>query len=302
MKRLFAAASTIALLAAVPAAPPAHADESASKVKEGTSATSKADPKSGDAADAKPAHWGPLSEEEFKALHQPPKDAKVELHGEMIDLAGGKAYLSLPSGVGPFPGIIVIQEWWGLNDHIKHCADRLAGEGYAAIAVDLYDGQIATDSDTAMKLMGAVNDAAAEKIIHAAHSFLKTDERVNATNTGVIGWCFGGGWALRTAIEEPDLDAAVIYYGRLIDDPQQLMQIHARVLGIFGTKDKGIPQEAVASFDAALTKAEVQHEIYSYEAEHAFANPSNAIYDEKSAAAAWEKTRKLLDKSLKKKR
>ncbi len=218
----------------------------------------------------------------------------------MVDLAGGKAYLSLPfEGQPPFPALIVIQEWWGLNDHMKHWADRLAAEGYAALAVDLYEGQVATDSDTAVKLMKGVNEEKAMKTLKAAHTFLKTDERVNASKTGAIGWCFGGGWSLRTAIAEPDLDAAVIYYGHLIDDPQKLMQIHAHVCGIFGNLDKGIPPEAVDAFDAALTKATVEHEIYRYEAEHAFANPSNPIYDEKNAGDAWKKVRDFLKKSLK---
>src|SRR5262249_58836464 len=100
-----------------------------------------------DAADKAPqkAGWtGTVSEEQFKALHELKTGAAPELHGQMIDLAGGKAYLSLPPDAKPpLPGVVVIQEWWGLNDHIKHWADRLASEGYAALAVDLYGGQIA---------------------------------------------------------------------------------------------------------------------------------------------------------------
>ncbi len=293
MRRILALAATFVALAIATFESPAQADEtSESNVKEGTSPAGQ--------TPAQSAWTGSLSEEEFKALHAPPKDGKVTLYGTMIDLAGGKAYLSLPKGAPPFPALIVIQEWWGLNDHMKHWADRLAGEGYAAIAVDLYDGQVATDSDTAMKLVKAVNEEKAMKTLRAAHTFLKTDERVSASKTGSIGWCFGGGWSLRTAIEEPDLDAAVIYYGRLIDDPQQLMQIHARLCGVFGTRDKGIPPEAIDAFDQALTKAEVKHEIHRYDAEHAFANPSNAIYDEKNSAEAWKKVRAFLEKSLKK--
>ncbi len=243
---------------------------------------------------------GALSEEAFKALHAPVSDEPTPaLHGTMVDLAGGRAYLSLPAGAGPHPGLVVIQEWWGLNDHIKHWADRLAADGYAALAVDLFDGKVAVDRDEAFQLVSSVNEGRVMEILAAGHAFLKSDPRVAAPTTGSIGWCFGGAWSLRLAIAEPDLDAAVIYYGRLVDDPAQLGRIGAKICGIFGTQDEGIPPAAVASFDAALTAAAVEHEIHSYDAAHAFANPSNSIYDEKNAAAAWEVVRAFLAKHVK---
>jgi carboxymethylenebutenolidase len=234
-----------------------------------------------------PASTGPLSEAEFKALHATPVENKAALRGESIDLAGTKAYLSLPAGAGPQPGIVVIQEWWGLNDHIKHWADRLATAGYAALAVDLYGGVVATTPDDAMKAMKAVDRQKALGVIKAGIDLLASDPRIMATKRAVIGWCFGGAYSLRTAMAVPDLDVAIIYYGQLETDPAKLSAIKARVLGIFGKRDKGIPPEKVAEFTAGLKQAGVRHEIYEYDAEHAFANPSNPKYDEKSAAEAW---------------
>lgn len=245
------------------------------------------------------ADTGPLSEAQFKALHAPASETPVTLHGDMVDLAGGKAYLALPAGEGPHPGLVVIQEWWGLNDHIKHWADRLAADGYAALAVDLYDGKQTTDRDEAYKLMTAVPEARAKEILAAAHAFLKADPRIAAPKTGAIGWCFGGGWSLQLALAEPDLDAAVIYYGHLVEDPAALGAIKAKICGVFGNQDEGIPPAAVDAFEKGLQTAGVTYEIHRYDAPHAFANPSNSIYDEVNAGAAWEKVRAFLAGNLK---
>lgn len=244
---------------------------------------------------------GGLSEEQFKALHHPPEGTTVMPKGQAVTIAGATCYLSLPAaaGEGPVPGVVVIHEWWGLNDHIKLWADRLADEGYAALAVDLYGGVVATDSDAAMAAMQAVDDAKALEILLAAHAFLRDDERVKAPRRGSLGWCFGGRQSLNLAIAAPDLDAAVIYYGHLSTDPEQLASIRAELLGVFGTQDEGIPPAAVAEFEAGLTKAGVRHAIHSYDAPHAFANPSNPRYDEANAAAAWEVTRGFLARALK---
>lgn len=237
----------------------------------------------------KPAETGPLTEEEFKALHALPEKASVELHGQTIDLAGTKAYLSLPAGKGPFPGIVVIHEWWGLNEHVEHWADRLASAGWAAVAVDLYGGKVATTRDDALAALKAVDEDQAHATIGAAIDFLGKDPRIQAKTRAVVGWCFGGGWSLQTALAHPELQGAIIYYGQLETDPAKLSAIKANVLGIFGNQDKGIPPETVDTFEAALKAAGVKAEIHRYDAEHAFANPSNPIYDEKAAADAWSR-------------
>jgi carboxymethylenebutenolidase len=242
-----------------------------------------------------PAMTGPLSEAEFKALHEPPTAPPQNLNGTVIDLEGTKAYLSLPAGKGPFPAIVVIHEWWGLNGNIKHWADRLAGAGWAALAVDLYSGKVATTSDEAMSAMKSVDEAKAKATIGAAFEFLAKDSRIAATKTAVIGWCFGGGWSLQTALAHPELDGAIMYYGQPETDPAKLAAIKAQVLGVFANKDKGIPPAKVDELEAALKKAGVNATIYRYDAEHAFANPSNPKYDEKSAADAWSHVLAFLD-------
>ena len=234
------------------------------------------------------ASTGPLSEAAFKALHELPADAPGARKGATIALPGGaRAYLSLPPGSGPHPGIVVIHEWWGLNGHIEHWADRLASAGWAALAVDLYDGKVATDRDAAMAAMKAVEPARALAVLGEGLAFLAGDPRVRAPVRAVIGWCFGGGYALQAAQTFPDLDGAVMFYGHFEPDADKLRPIKARVLGVFGDRDQGIPRAEVDKLAAALKAAGVTAEIRHYDADHAFANPSNPKYDEKNAADAW---------------
>ncbi len=259
---------------------------------------------SGDTQKAPPAKDSPvsgaISEDAFKKLHELKEGAVPTLLGEMIEIGGTKAYLSIPkTGAAPFPAIVVIHEWWGLNDNVKHWADRFAADGYAALAVDLYDGVVAKNSDQAMAAMKKVDAAAAEKTLLSAHRFLAVDKRVQAKKRGSVGWCFGGGKSLALGLATKELDACVMYYGHPETDPQKLAALHAPLLGIFGARDASIPPEKVAEFDQALTKAGKEHTILSYDAEHAFANPSNPKYDEKNAAMAWEKVRAFFAQHLK---
>ena len=242
-------------------------------------------------APVSPSSTGPLTEAEFKAMHAPPTAGPAVRTGETIDLGGTRAYLSIPRGPGPHPGIVVIHEWWGLNANIEHWADRLASAGWAAIAVDLYSGTVATSPDVAMATMKAVDDTKAAAIIDRALEHLVGDPRIVAPKLAVIGWCFGGGWSLRTAItqDQPRLDGAILYYGQPELDPTKLATIEAKVLGVFGSRDKGIPPEKVDAFEASLKTAGVRAEILRYDADHAFANPSNPKYDEPAASAAWAK-------------
>lgn len=237
---------------------------------------------------------GAVTEEQFKAMHELPVEGKETLKGTTIDLKGTRAYLSLPEGPGPFPAIVVIHEWWGLNTNVEHWADRLASAGWAAIAVDLY-GTVATTRDEAMAAMKAVDDTKAAATITAAFDFATTDPRIAATKRAVIGWCFGGGWSLKTALAHPDLDAAIMYYGQLELDPTKLAAFKGQLLGIFGEQDQGLPPDQVRAFEAALKTANVPAEIHIYPADHAFANPSNPKYDQVNAAAAWAQVLELLD-------
>jgi len=245
---------------------------------------------------------GLVSEAAFKAAHELKADAAPAARGTEVTLpSGAKAYLSLPANAErPMPAVVVIHEWWGLNGHIKHWADRLADDGYAALAVDLYGGKVATSSEEAMTLLKQVDEAAAVTALKEAHHFLIADDRIRAPKVGSLGWCFGGGWSLRMAIEEPELDAAVLYYGRPITDAAALEPINAPILGHFAANDTGIPAESVQAFHDALKEGSKPVTVHMYPAEHAFANPSGKRYDEASAPKAWELTRSFLASHLKK--
>ncbi len=245
---------------------------------------------------------GVLDEQTFAALHELRADAAPPLHGSDFDLGGTTAYLSMPEGPGPHPGVVVIHEWWGLNDHIRHWADRLAADGYAAIAVDLYRGAVATTREEAAEAMRNVDPGQARETLALAHRVLARHPSIRAKKRGVIGWCFGGGWSLQHALHTPDLDACVIYYGRLETDTAQFTDLRAPILGVFGQRDRGIPPSAVEAFEQAYQAADHQSPgltIQMYDAEHAFANPSSARYDAASAEDAWEKVRAFFAKHLK---
>jgi carboxymethylenebutenolidase len=204
-----------------------------------------------------------------------------------------KGYLSRPTGAkGPLPAIIVVHEWWGLNDNIRRTADRLAGEGYETLAVDLYGGQSAQTPDDAKKLMMTVfNDpTTAKDNLKQAYGYLHDHEQ--AKKMGVIGWCFGGGWSLQTALLFPDkLGAAVMYYGQPVTDVAQLSTLKMPLIGFFGEKDMGITVADVQKFQEALKAAKVDAEIHEYpDAGHAFANPSGQNYQAAAAKDSWDRT------------
>lgn len=209
-------------------------------------------------------------------------------------------YLAKPDKMAEdSPGIIVIHEWWGLNDNIRMMTDKLAGEGYTALAVDLYNGKVAESPDNAGKYAGSVQEDEAVDNLTQAYNYL-TEEQ-GAANIGTIGWCFGGGWSLQTALAHPEkIDATVIYYGRLVTDAEQLEKLQMPILGIFGAEDEGIPPSTVKEFEAALNEVGVTNSIHIYEgANHAFANPSGTRYVEDAAEDAWGKTLTFFEENLK---
>jgi carboxymethylenebutenolidase len=221
----------------------------------------------------------------------------TEVSGSMVtyaqlDETPVRGYLARPAGAQPTAGILLIHEWWGLNDNIRAIADRLAGEGYLALAVDLYEGEVADDRETAGRLARGSSEKRGrlEENLHQAYSYLASE--FGAERVGVIGWCFGGGWSLRAALSMGDrISAAVIYYGRLETDPAELKRLRAPVLGIFGGSDQGIPVATVREFEAALESLDHEAAIHIYpEADHAFANPSGTRYNEAAATDAWKKT------------
>jgi len=202
--------------------------------------------------------------------------------------------------VDPLPAIIVIHEWWGLNDGVRAVADRLAGLGYIVLAIDLYGGKIAATPADARKLMLGVveNPEDAKANIRQAYQFLELT--AGAPSIGSLGWCFGGGWSLNTALLFPDqLDATVIYYGQVTDDEAKLEPLNVPILGIFGAEDKGIPVASVRGFEQALKNLSKDYEIEVYPGVgHAFANPSGNNYNAEAADKAWRRTVAFLNRHL----
>jgi carboxymethylenebutenolidase len=208
---------------------------------------------------------------------------------------------SSPSSVtSKLPAVVMIHENRGLNEHIKMMADTLAKEGYVVLAVDLFNGQIASNQEDAGLLSGAVRKNPTEAIanLQAAVRYLAALENVNASQISSLGWCFGGQQSLQLALNtEPNypLSSTVIYYGSLISDPHELSKIKWPVLGIFGDQDNSIPVENVTNFKAALDSIGIPNEIYIYKGVgHAFANPSRDSYAPEQTADAWNKTLSFL--------
>ena len=203
-----------------------------------------------------------------------------------------------------FPAVVMIHENKGLNNNIKNMANLLAKEGYVVLAVDLFNGEVTTDQKRASELTQAIrnNPAVAIENLKSAVTYLTTLPNVNADKIASLGWCFGGQQSLQLVLnsEEHPLSATVIYYGRLVTDPEILSKIQWPVLGIFGDQDKSIPVESVKQFEEGLNANGVTNEIYIYEGVgHAFANPSGDNYAPLETQDAWEKTISFLKKYLK---
>lgn len=199
------------------------------------------------------------------------------------------------------PAVVMIHEWWGLNDNIKDMANELASEGYVVLAADLYNGEVATTPDKAMQLVGTVRENPEQAIsnLQSAVQYLASLPNVNSSRIASLGWCFGGGQSLQLALnsEQNPLAATVIYYGNLVNDTNELSKINWPVLGIFGDQDQSIPVESVNAFEQALNETGVTNEIYIYPGVgHAFANPSGDNYAPAETADAWEKTLAFLKK------
>jgi carboxymethylenebutenolidase len=206
-------------------------------------------------------------------------------------------FLAKPEVEGDYPGIIMIHEWWGLNDNIKEMAKIMANEGYVVLAVDLY-GEVAEDSTKARELATSVRENPSEAVadMKKAISYLKEQ---GVTSLGSIGWCFGGQQSLAISLND-NLGATVIYYGHLIDDKEQLDNINWPVLGIFGEEDSSISVESVRNFESALNDLSIDNEIHIYpEVGHAFANPSGSNYAAEETLDAWGKTVEFLNDNLK---
>ncbi len=224
--------------------------------------------------------------------------AAAGLETVSIETEGGKSVggaLALPAEV-PAPAVLLVHEWWGLNDQVKSVAAELARNGYVALAVDLYDGKVTSVPDEARRYMRTVDSGEAWDTLGSWLRWLKADDRVGG-GVATVGWCFGGGWSLNASLAEP-VDATVIYYGNVAKTADQLAPLKGPVLGHFAARDQWIDRKMVNGFEAAMKAAGKTLEAYWYEADHAFANPTQARYDAEDAALAWQRTQAFFKANL----
>lgn len=220
--------------------------------------------------------------------------ALVKIHSKTgKDLAGA---LARPAQT-PAPAVVLVHEWWGLNDQIKATAVEFANLGYLALAVDLFNGRVVTSADEARDLVQRVDTTEAlatmASWINWAHNHQNSTHMV-----GVVGWCFGGGWSLNGSIVAP-VDATVIYYGKCDLPAEQLARLKGPVMGHFGTKDTYIDKAMVGRFEAAMKQAGRPYQVFWYDAGHAFANPTGDNFNKPDAQLAWQRTTEFFGKELK---
>ena len=212
------------------------------------------------------------------------------------------SYLAMPEGEGPFPGVLMVHEWWGLNGEITELADRMAEEGYVVLAPDTYRNATTNQIPRALYLRITVPEDRVDGDMQAAFDYLATLSEVDSETIGVIGFCYGGGVALRYAIDNPEIAATVNLYGDMIADPTAfgalLEEGAGPVLGIFGREDAQIPVEEVQAFDQALDTAEIDNTVTIYDGMgHAFVQPE--VIDEGGAPEeAWQQILAFFDDHL----
>ena len=225
------------------------------------------------------------------------------MKGQMIDFKGNggiySGYLSAPSDGGP--GVVVIQEWWGLNDHVKDICDRFAAAGFAALAPDIYEGKVATSPNEAGKLMMALKIQEAEKNLSGAIQTLLNDPKCASKSVGVVGFCMGGQLAMYAAASNPEqVSACVNFYGIHPNVKPPYAKMKAAVLGLFGEKDSSVDANTVEELRKELTAAGKTFDFHTYKnVGHAFFNDTRPVYDEESAKDAWRRTLEFLRKHVK---
>ena len=223
--------------------------------------------------------------------------------GQMVEFSsnGGSTsgYLA-PSVAGQGPGVIVIQEWWGLVPHIKDVCDRFAAEGYTALAPDLYHGESTKSPDEAGKLMMALRIDEAEKDLRGATQFLMSHESTAGDKVGTIGFCMGGALSLYAASKNPQVGACVVFYGIHPNVKPDLASLQAPVLGIYAENDGFVTPAVVHDLEAKLKEYGKQAEMHIYPAvDHGFFNDTRTeVYNAAAAADAWQRVLKLFGERL----
>jgi carboxymethylenebutenolidase len=234
--------------------------------------------------------------------------ARADIETKEITLNSGdgdfKAFVAIPDGKGPFPAVVVIQEWWGLNDWIKENAKNFAKKGYVAIAPDLYHGKVTSDPKEAGTLIKGLPKDRAIRDLKAAVTKLSEMPNVAKGKIGSIGWCMGGMYSLQGALNDDRIKACVMCYGQVVTKADDLKSLKAPVLGLFGEDDKGIPATGVREFEKALQSLKLVEKINLYPgAGHGFMRaPSTALqnpeYRETQANDAWRQIDAFFAKTL----
>lgn len=228
--------------------------------------------------------------ENFRIEHEVPEDINfIPQAGHMIKIAcpsgpEANAYI-VPAKQKSDKWLIVIHEWWGLNDHIKSESEKLWNEldNVNVLALDMYDGNVADNRDDASQYMQGLSKDRAYSIISGMINYVGKDAQLCS-----IGWCFGGGWSLQTAIESGSRTiGCVVYYGMPEEDLTRLGKLNSDVLGIFASQEQWINPEIVQNFETNMNKAGKTLEVHSFDADHAFANPSSPRYKEEAAQSAY---------------
>jgi len=233
------------------------------------------------------------------------ENVNVTLESKTIQyFQDSQGYLVYPlsnDSLRKLPAIIMIHEWWGLNQNIKDMANLLAKNGFVVLAADLYHGKVTDDPKVATDLVQTARDNQNLSIanLQAAVKYLNSAPNVDSTKIVSLGWCFGGGQSLQLALnsQEHPLAATILYYGTpLVTDKDSISKIKWPVLGIFGDKDQAIPIAEVRQFGATLNQTGITNEIHVYSGVgHAFANPSGENYAPKETADAWQRTLSFLN-------
>ena len=205
------------------------------------------------------------------------------------------AALALPDQK-PAAAVMLVHEWWGLNDQITSVASEIAKQGYLGLAIDLYGGKSAGTPEDAEKLMNAVVPAEASETMATWVDWLRKHPDCNG-KVASIGWCFGGGMALQAALDRP-LEATVVYYGNVARSADELKSLKGPVLGQFANEDQWINPAMVDGFESAMKQAGKVLEVHRYDADHAFANPTGDHYDAADARTAWDRTVAFLKATL----
>ncbi|HTU34374.1 MAG TPA: dienelactone hydrolase family protein [Candidatus Acidoferrum sp.] len=248
------------------------------------------------------AGWGAMAAAALFFLLAPRGEcAKTEVVHYQISNKTVDGFLASPDKPGRYPGIIVVHDWWGLTDWVKQQAAKLADAGYVALAVDLYNGKVATTPDEAQQLSSGLSDDPVVLQLMGSIVYLTTLNNVEHDRIGAVGWAMGGYYAVDLAMHVPRLGACVDNYGTLPTDPNEIETMGSPFMGNFGADDKGVTPTDVDAFKKTMTNLNRIVDIKVYDgAGHSFANPADGSeYRPEAAADSWNRTIAFLSKSLK---